>query len=167
MLKGNNTGTNWEGFYNTNLLDAAARGNRTRLNDISPTVKLVRLLGEYMNRNYHGRYYAKAQNVRHLVREAYGDVLGSYDLLAMPTIPNVATEIPPADCSLEDAVFYGLSMINNTPQFNLTGHPSISVPCGVVDELPVGLMFVGKHFDDLRVLQAADAVEKLGDWQSW
>ena len=167
MLKGNNTGTNWEGFYNTNLLDAAARGNRTRLNDISPTVKLVRLLGEYMNRNYHGRYYAKAQNVRHLVREAYGDVLGSYDLLAMPTIPNVATEIPPADCSLEDAVFYGLSMINNTPQFNLTGHPSISVPCGMVDELPVGLMFVGKHFDDLRVLQAADAVEKLGDWQSW
>ena len=67
MLKGNNTGTNWDGFYNTHLLHAVARGGRTRINDISPTAKLVWLLGEYMNRNYHGSYYAKAQNIRHLV----------------------------------------------------------------------------------------------------
>ena len=167
MLKGNNTGTNFDGFYNTHLLHAVARGARSRINDISPTVKLVWLLGEYMNRQYHGSYYAKAQNIKHLVRKGYDDILASYDLIAMPTIPNVATEIPPDDCSLEDAVFYGLSMIQNTPQFNLTGHPGISVPCGVVDDLPVGIMFVGKHFDDLTVMQAADAVEKLGDWQSW
>ncbi|MGI9659831.1 MAG: amidase, partial [Gaiellaceae bacterium] len=139
MLKGNNTGTNFDGFYNTHLLHAVARGARTRINDISPTVKLVWLLGEYMNRNYHGSYYAKAQNIKHFVRQGYDDILASYDLIAMPTIPNIATEIPPADCSLEDAVFYGLSMIQNTPQFNLTGHPGASVPCGLVDDLPVGI----------------------------
>jgi amidase len=167
MLKGNNTGTNFDGWYNTHLLHAVARGARTRINDISPTVKLVWLLGEYMNRQYHGSYYAKAQNMRHLVRQAYDDALATYDLLVMPTIPTVAHEIPPYDAPLIDAVFGGLCMIQNTPQFNLSHHPAISVPCGKVDDLPVGIMFVGKHFDDLTVLQAADAVEKLGDWQTW
>jgi len=167
MLKGNNTGTNWTGFYNTSLLDTVARGAKARPNDWPNTVKLLLLLGEYLNRNYHGRYYAKAQNVRHLAVEAYDEALKSYDLLVMPTIPNLATEIPEGTCSIEESVGAALSMINNTPQFNLTGHPAISVPCGMVDGLPVGLQFVGRHFDDFTVLQAADAVEKLGDWKTW
>ena len=58
-----------------------------------------------------------------------------------------------------------LGMINNTPQFNLTGHPAIGVPCGVCDGLPIGFRIVGRCFDDLTVLKAADAVEKNGDWQ--
>ena len=57
-------------------------------------------------------------------------------------------------------------MIQNTPQANVTGHPAISVPCGVVDGLPVGLMVTGRHFDDLTVLRVADAVERSGDWQA-
>ena len=88
-------------------------------------------------------------------------------MLALPTIPIVSAEIPPYDAPLEEAVFHALQMIQNTPQTSLTGHPAISVPCGKLDGLPVGLMFVGKHFDDLTVLQAADAVEKLGDWKTW
>jgi amidase len=58
-------------------------------------------------------------------------------------------------------------MIQNTPQFNVTGHPAISVPCGVADDLPVGLMVVGRHFDDLTVLQVADAVARSGDWKGF
>ncbi len=62
-------------------------------------------------------------------------------------------------------MYYALHMINNTPQFNATGHPAISVPCGMADDLPIGMMVVSKHFDDLTVLQVADAFEKVGDWQ--
>ncbi len=58
-------------------------------------------------------------------------------------------------------------MTNNTAQFNAAGHPAISVPCGIEDDLPIGLMVVGKHFDDLTVLRVADAVEKSGDWTSF
>jgi amidase len=164
MLMGNGVGSNWMGFYNTALADAVAHGMRSRPNDMSVTVKTVLLLGEYMRRNYNGRYYCKAQNLRAQMRKAYDDVLDSYDVLVMPTTPFRATEIPPPDCAIEETMFHALNMYHNTCQFDLTGHPAISVPCGVEDDLPIGLMLVGKRFDDILVLQVADAFEKIGDW---
>ena len=166
MVKGNNTGSNWQGFYNTRMLDAVARGVAARPNDLPATVKTVMLMGEYMKRYYHGRYYAKAQNLRPALVKAYDDALAEYDVLVMPTIPFRATPIPPPDCSIEDTMNYALNMTNNTAQFDATGHPSISVPCGMEDDLPIGMMITGRHFDDLAVLQVADAVEKSGDWMS-
>src|SRR5436305_8901665 len=65
MVRGNSMGTNWKGHYSTSLLDAYARGRITRADDLSDTVKLVVLLGQYMQDRYHGRYYAKAQNLAH------------------------------------------------------------------------------------------------------
>jgi amidase len=167
MVKGNNTGSNWQGFYNTRLLEAVARGVAARPNDLPVTVKTVMLMGEYMKRYYHGRYYAKAQNLRPALVKAYDDVLADYDALVMPTIPFRATPIPPPDCSIEDCMGFALNMTNNTAQFNATGHPSISVPCGMEDDLPIGMMITGRHFDDFTVLQIADAVEKSGDWKSF
>ena len=55
MLKGNGFGTNWEGYYVTSLIDAYARGWRSRPDDLSETVKMVMMLGEFMHKNYHGR----------------------------------------------------------------------------------------------------------------
>ena len=52
-------------------------------------------------------------------------------------------------------------MGTNTSPFNLTGHPAISVNAGFVHEMPVGVMIVGKHFDDAVVLKVAQAVEKV------
>jgi len=57
-----------------------------------------------MHRSYHGRYYAKGQNLKWALRQAYDDVLAKYDLLAMPTIPFVATKIPEAGCPREEYV---------------------------------------------------------------
>src|SRR5262249_58113190 len=96
MIKGNGMGYSWAGTYNTSLLDAYARGWRSRPHDMSETVKLVMFMGEYLKRYYHGRYYAKAQNLKWALRQAYDDVLAKYDLLAMPTVPFRATAIPPA-----------------------------------------------------------------------
>jgi amidase len=61
-------GNNWSGYYTLSLQEAFARGWRSRPDDVSETVKLVLLLGEYMHRNYHNRYHAKAQNLRVLLR---------------------------------------------------------------------------------------------------
>lgn len=165
MVKGAATGTNWEGYYNTGLLQALAKGAAARPNDFPPTMKLLSLLGEYLHRTTHGLYYARGQNVRPLARRAYDEVLSRYDAIVMPTTPNTATPIPEPDVPLEESVFFSLSMIQNTPQFNITGHPAISVPCGTANGLPVGFQIVGRHFDDLTVLRLADAVEKSGDWQ--
>jgi amidase len=55
-----------------------------------------------------------------------------------------------------------LGMLQNTSPFDITGHPAITVPCGRADGLPIGLMFVGKHFDESSILRAADTYEKHG-----
>ena len=69
MLKGYGVGNNVQGYYPLSMQEALARGMGTRINDVSPTVKLVLMLGEYMHRHYHGRYHSKAQNLRVLLRQ--------------------------------------------------------------------------------------------------
>ena len=165
MIKGNGLGHNWEGTYTTSLLDAYARGWRSRPQDMSETVKLVLFMGEYMHRYYHGRYYAKGQNLKWALRQAYDDVLAKYDLLAMPTIPFTATKIPEPGCPREEYVARALDMIGNTCPFDASGHPGINVPCGREGGLPVGLMLTGRRYDEATVLRAAAAFEKLGDWR--
>ncbi|MFQ5567302.1 MAG: amidase [Paracoccaceae bacterium] len=166
MIKGNGFGTSWYGHYVTSLMDAYARGWRSRPNDMSETVKLTLFMGEYIHRYYHGRYYAKAQNLKRAVRQAYDDVLANHDVIAMPTIPFRATEIPAPDCSREEYVDIALNMVGNTCPFDVSGHPAITVPCGMADDLPIGLMLVGKRYDEATVLRAAAAFEGLGDWRT-
>src|SRR5213079_3006411 len=94
MVAGNSMGTNWKGHYTTSLLDFYGRSRRVRANDLSETVKLVVLLGQYMQDNYQGRYYAKAQNLARVLRAAYDEALNGVDLLLMPTLPLKATLLP-------------------------------------------------------------------------
>jgi amidase len=166
MLKGFSQGNNWMGYYTTSLQAAFARGWKARPDDVSETVKLVLLLGEYMHREYHNRYHAKAQNLRVLLRAAYDSVLKEYDILAMPTIPFPATPIPAADAPREIYVDAALNMQQNTCPFDVSGHPAFTIPCAKVDGLPIGLMLVGRHFDEPTLLRAAQAFERNIDWQN-
>jgi amidase len=164
MIKGNALGNNWNGYYATSLIDAFARGWRSRPDDMSETCKLVLLLGEYLNRYYHGRYHAKGQNLKPLVKQAYDEALKKYDLLAMPTIPFPATKIPAPNCSREEYVDAALNMQHNTCPFDVSGHPALTVPCGKIKGLPIGMMLVAKHFDEASAIRAAAAFEKSTDW---
>ena len=164
MVRGNSMGTNWKGHYSTSLLDAYARGRITRADDLSDTVKLVVLLGQYMQDRYHGRYYAKAQNLARTLTKAYDDALQSVDLLVMPTLPMKATRIPPADAPREERVARALEMIVNTCPFDVTGHPAMTIPCGLSSGLPVGMMLVGKKWNDTTVLRAAHAFEQISGY---
>jgi amidase len=167
MIKGNGQGSNWNGYYTTSLIDAFARGWRSRPDDLSDTCKLVLLLGEYLNRAYHGRYHAKGQNLKPVVRAAYDAALESCDILAMPTIPFPATPIPSPDVPREQWVDAALNMQHNTCPFDVSGHPAFTVPCGMVDGRPIGMMLVGRHFEEATVIRAAAAFEAIGDWKGW
>ena len=131
----------------------------------SPAFKSILLLGEYLRRTTHGRYYAMGQNMRGGLRQAYDQVLAEHDAIVMPTTPFRATPVPPEDCTIEARVAFAMQMIGNTCQFGVTGHPAISVPCGVEDDLPIGLQIVGRHLDEVTVLRIADAFEGVGNWQ--
>lgn len=162
MVAGNSMGTNWEGHYNTQLLDFYGRSRRTRADDFSETVKLVMLLGQYMQDAYHGRYYAKAQNLARTLRAAYDEAFKQVDLLVMPTTPQKATKLPGPDAGKTEIVAHALNMIHNTCPFDVTGNPATSVPCAMSDGLPVGMMLVGRPGDDATCLRGAHAYEQLG-----
>ncbi len=165
MVYGNSMGTNWKGHYSVSLLDTYARGRLTRADDLSETVKLVILMGQYMQDHYHGRYYARAQNLARTLTKAYDDALQSVDLLVMPTLPLKATKIPAADASREESVARALEMIPNTSPFDVTGHPAMTVPCGLSSGLPVGMMLIGKKWDEATVLRAAHAFEQISGYK--
>jgi amidase len=83
----------------------------------------------------------------------------------MPTTPMKAPPLPAPTASREDYVARALEMISNTAPFDVTHHPAMSVPCGMIDGLPVGLMLVSKHFDEMTIYRAAHAFEQAADWK--
>ena len=165
MMNGNGFGTNWKGLYITSLIDRYARW-RERADEFPHTLKYAILLGQYMLNQYGGRYYGKAQNIARRIRAAYDRALAECDVIAMPTIPIVATPIPPADAPIHVYIQRAHEMLTNTAVFNVTGHPSLTVPCGLRDGLPVGLMLTGRHFDEATIYRAAHAYEQSVDWKT-
>ena len=165
LLQSNGMGHHWMGLYNPGLAQAMGRGRRSQANDFPPTVKLVMLVGAYMNEHYNGRMYAKAQNVRRDLRAAYDEVLSRFDVLAMPTTPMKAHRND-ANNDTQAMLSHGWDMLANTAPFDMTGHPAISIPCAKsTNGLPVGLMLVGRHFDDATVLRVANAFERNANWE--
>ena len=166
MMHGNGMGFNWKGLYTTSLLDAHANW-RSRADELSRTLKISMLAGEYFIKHHRGHFYAKAQNLSRLLRKTYDDVLARYDLLMMPTLPLKATPLPPANASLALYCQRGFEMLPNTCPFDVTGHPAMSIPCGMSDGLPIGMMLIGKHYAETTIYRAAHAFEQLGDWRNF
>src|SRR5438876_846767 len=150
MMKGNGFGTNWRGIYVTSLIDAHSAW-RHRADELSDTLKLSMLLGHY---------FVKAQNLSRKLRDAYDAALADFDVLVMPTLPLKATPLPPADAPREVSIQRAFEMISNTAPFDATGHPAMSVPCGQSDGLPIGLMLIGKHWEESTIYRAAHAFEQ-------
>lgn len=164
MMKGNGHGFNWKGLYLTSLVDAHARW-REQADSLADTVKFTMLLGEYTIRAGGGRYYAKAQNLSRRLAAAYDAALAQYDLLLMPTTPLKAPPLPPADAPRKLYFQRAWENMDNTFPFDVTGHPCLQVPCGVSEGLPIGMMLVGKHFDETTLYRAGHAFEQSGDWK--
>jgi len=114
------------------------------------------MLGTFaLSAGYAGRYYAKAQVARRKIREDFERALREVDIIAGPTMPTVAFRLG----EKTDPISMYLSDILTAPA-NLAGIPAISVPCGRVDGLPVGLQIMGRQFEDERVVDVAFAYEQ-------
>ncbi len=114
------------------------------------------LLGTFaLSSGYYGRYYGKAQAARQNVKADFARLFDSVDLIAGPTMPTIAWKLR----EKSDPLSMYLSDILTVPA-NLAGVPAISVPCGSVDAMPVGLQLMGRPFEDERVIDAAHAYEQ-------
>jgi len=143
------------------MVDFYGRARRARANDYSVTVKLTMLLGAYLSERYNHHYYAKAQNLGRRLRRSYAEALERYDVLVLPTTAMKARPFPPAGAPITEVLGAALGNLHNTSPFDVTGNPALSVPCGTSDGLPVGMMLVGRHFDDATVLRAGHAFQRL------
>jgi amidase len=155
----NGSPTNLGGLY----VPGAARAItawKGRSGDLSVPAKVTLLASEVIRQAYGRSFYGKSQNLVRMVRQRYDEALARYDLLVMPTTPQLPTALPPGDAPLEDIWQVALNMNLNTCPFCARGHPSLSVPSGFVDGLPVGLMFVGRHWDEATIYAAALAYEQ-------
>jgi len=124
-------------------------------------VKRRIFLGTYaLSAGYYDAYYKKAQQVRTLIRREFTDAFLKFDALVTPTSPGVAFKI---GAKTDDPFQMYLNDICTIP-VNIAGLPSISVPGGMSEDLPVGLQFIGPQFGDTTVIRAAAAYEQATNW---
>jgi amidase len=165
MMYGDGYGLSRSDLYSTSLMDFH-RGWRGQADSLSETTKMMLMFGTYINNNFGPRFYGKALNISRRLTAAYDKALETYDLLLMPTTPMKATPLPAPGASREETIGRAFEMITNTAPFDITHHPAMSLPCGMVDGLPVGLMLIGRHFDEPMIYRAAHAFEQSGDWKT-
>jgi aspartyl-tRNA(Asn)/glutamyl-tRNA(Gln) amidotransferase subunit A len=136
---------------------------RTRGEGFGAEVKRRIMTGTYvLSAGYYDAYYLKAQRVRALINEDFIRAFREVDVLMGPTTPTPAFAI---GAKTADPITMYLNDIY-TIGANLAGLPGISVPCGFVQELPVGLQIVGPHFSEARVLNAAHVFQRATDWHT-
>lgn len=103
-------------------------------------------------------YYLKALKVRTKVIEDFKLAFKKFDVLAAPTMPVIAPRFDEIE-KLEPIEVYMMDILTVAP--NLAGIPMISIPCGLVNKLPVGLHLMGDHLQEGKVIQAAYAFEQV------
>jgi aspartyl-tRNA(Asn)/glutamyl-tRNA(Gln) amidotransferase subunit A len=127
-----------------------------RREGFGPEVRRRIMLGTFaLSSGYYGKYYAKAQVARENVRADFDRIFSDVDVIAGPTMPSIAFRLgeksEPLSMYLADIL---------TVPANLAGIPAISVPCGTVQKMPVGLQIMGKPFEDERIIDVAYAYEQ-------
>lgn len=165
MFEGAGMGGGRPDLYVTSLMQKQ-RNWRDRINEFSDNAILWALLGTYVSSRHGTRHYGKAVNVSRRVRAAYDAALAEVDVILMPTLPIKATPLPGPDASRGEKVFRAMEMFANTVSADITHHPAMSVPCGLRDGLPVGMMLVARHFDEATIYRAAHAFEQSKDWKT-
>ena len=156
-------------YYPASVIGAINKLWASQADVLAPRSKLSLIAAELSRRNYHGRVYAKAQNVRPTYIKAYDAALANVDVLVMPTCIMTAPKNYTPGSYLE-AVEENLATINsagsrNTQPFNYTGHPALALPVGKSSAgLPVSMQLVGRFFDDPLLMRTAYAYQQSTDW---
>jgi aspartyl-tRNA(Asn)/glutamyl-tRNA(Gln) amidotransferase subunit A len=115
------------------------------------------MLGTYaLSAGYYEAYYGQAQKVRTVIRDEFAAALDRFDVLVSPTSPTVAFEL---GAKTADPLAMYLSDVLAIPP-NMAGLPSLSIPCGLSDGLPVGLQLIGRQFSENTLFRAAHALER-------
>ncbi|SMF54296.1 aspartyl/glutamyl-tRNA(Asn/Gln) amidotransferase subunit A [Alteromonadaceae bacterium Bs31] len=136
---------------------------RSRGEGFGDEVKRRILVGTYcLSAGYYDAYYGKAQVVRRLIKQDFVEAFKEVDVIAGPTSPSPAFQF---GAKSDDPVAMYLEDIY-TIATNLAGLPGMSLPCGLVDDKPVGLQLIGNYFAEGKLLNLAHQFQQATDFHS-
>lgn len=115
-----------------------------------------------LSHGYYDAYYLQAQRIRRLIANDFVEAFKSCDVIMGPTSPSTAFKLGE---KAADPVQMYLSDIY-TIAVNLAGLPGMSIPCGFVGGLPVGLQLVGNYFAESQLLNVAHRYQQATDWHA-
>ncbi len=132
--------------------------SRSRQEGFGEEVRRRIMLGTFaLSAGYYDAYYLRAQKVRTLVRRDFKEAFEKVDVILTPTSPTLPFKIGER---IKDPLSMYLSDIFVTA-VNLAGVPAVSVPCGKVGQLPVGIQIIGKPFQEETILKLGEVLEEL------
>ncbi len=128
-------------------------------------VKLRILLGSYvLSAGYFGKYYAKAQKLRSMIKREFDILFNKYDILLLPTMPVLPFKL--GEKTLQPIENYNLDVY--TILANLAGIPAISIPGGLSkDGFPVGVQLISNAFDEQKLIDVAILLENIEGFETW
>ncbi|MDG2107420.1 MAG: Asp-tRNA(Asn)/Glu-tRNA(Gln) amidotransferase subunit GatA [Woeseiaceae bacterium] len=134
---------------------------RSRGEGFGDEVKRRIMTGAYvLSAGYYDAYYIKAQQVRQLIADDFKEAFFNVDLIVGPTTPSPAFKLGD---KVDDPIQMYLNDIY-TVGANLAGLPAMSIPCGFVNDMPVGLHLVGPHFGEEVLLRCGHQYQQETDW---
>ena len=149
------------GYRAKEFKDAVDIYLKSRSEGFGDEVKRRIMLGSYvLSAGYYDAYYKKALKVRNLIKGEFDRVFKEFDAIISPTTPTSAFKIGEKK---DNVLEMYLSDIYTVP-VNIAGIPAISVPCGMVNGLPVGLQIMGNYFREDLLFNMAYSYEQSTDW---
>ncbi len=134
---------------------------RSRGEGFGAEVKRRIMTGTYvLSAGYYDAYYLRAQKIRRLITDDFARAFQQVDVLMGPTSPTPAFDI---GAKVDDPITMYLNDIY-TIGANLAGLPAMSIPCGSVGGLPVGLQIIGPHFAEAKLLNVAHGYQNETLW---
>jgi aspartyl-tRNA(Asn)/glutamyl-tRNA(Gln) amidotransferase subunit A len=131
--------------------------SRTRGAGFGPEVKRRIMLGTFaLSAGYYEGYYLKALKVRTLIRRDFERLFKDFDVLVGPTTPTVAFRL--GEKASDPLAMYMTDI--DTVTINLANIPAISIPCGFVSGMPVGLQIMAPPLCEGRIFTVAGKVEE-------
>lgn len=161
MIGGAAAGIATSGAQSWQLSEKLWQGLRSTGPSLSHNVKFINLMAAFVQEQYGPAVYAKGQKMALALRKKYDEALSKVDVLLMPTLPQLPCSLPSKETTLDEAIGNSLAPIKNTAPFDFTHHPAITVNAGFAGKagLPVGLMLVGRGWEDSQLLRVAKAAE--------
>jgi len=152
------------GYRCENPKDMMDLYTRTRNEGFGREVKRRIMIGTFLlSSGYYDAFYAKAQKVRQIIAQEHQAAFEDVDIIIGPTTPSTACKL---EKTINDPIKMYLLDIYTTPA-SLSGLPCLSVPCGFINGLPVGMQMIGNYFSESRLLNTAHQFQTVTNWHTY